>query len=496
VALAGVMGGARSKVESGTSALVLEVATFDPARVRRTSARLALRTDSSARFEKSLDPLLPLEAAGHLVNVLRGIVPDVHLDGPVSEAGAFGDPSRTIALRPERVRLLLGSPVSDERIAAIFGALEFVVDRPAAPSSGPWSVRVPARRSTKDLSIEEDLVEEVGRMIGYDSIASVPMLAPVAPAPRDRRRELVRLLVDRLAGAARFREVMTYSFVTDALLAALGLAELPHSAVLNPVADGEARLRRTVVPSLVGLLAKNLLHRSEVRLFEVGKGSRPTERDARGHPREVHRLALAFARSTPRDGFDGDALGELKGVVHDLLARLGAGEVDFAAVAASDPDHADRAWGHPARRVDVWVAGRVVGFAAAVDPRAAQNLGLAADAAAAELSVDALVELSGGPLRYRPIPRFPSVKVDVALFAPLATNHADVASLVERCGKGLVAGVELFDVYRAGGEARKSLAYHVVLQAADRTLEEADQVKFLDRLERAARDAGLELRRQ
>jgi len=492
VALAGVMGGARSKVESGTSVLVLEVATFDPARVRRTSARLALRTDSSARFEKSLDPLLPLEAAGHLVNVLRGIVPDVHLDGPVTEAGAFRDPTRTIAVRPERVRLLLGSPVSDERIAAIFESLEFAVDR----SATPWSVRVPARRSTKDLSIEEDLVEEVGRMIGYDSIASVPMLAPVAPAPRDRRRELVRLLVDRLAGAARFREVMTYSFVADALLAALGLADLPHSAVLNPVADGEARLRRTVVPSLVGLLAKNLLHRAEVRLFEVGKGSRPTERDARGHPREVHRLALAFARATPRDGFHGDALGELKGVLADLLARLGAGEVDFAAAAPSDPDHADRAWGHPARRVDVRIGGRVVGFAAAIDPRAARNLGLAGDAAAAELSIDGLVELVGGPLRYRPIPRFPSVKVDVALFAPLPTSHADVAALVERSGKGLVAGVELFDVYRAAGEPRKSLAYHVVLQAADRTLEEADQVKFLDRLERAARDAGLELRRQ
>jgi phenylalanyl-tRNA synthetase beta chain len=488
VALAGVMGGAGSKVEAGTSELVLEVATFDPARVRRTSARLALRTDSSARFEKSLDPLLPLEAAGHLVNTLRAIAPDVHLAGPVSEAGVWRDPAKTIALRPERVRLLLGTDVDDARIASIFEALEFTVDR----SKTPWRVSVPARRSTKDLSIEEDLVEEVGRMIGYDSIASVAMLAPVSPSPREPRRALVRLVADRLAGANAFRECMTYSFVADAALAALGLADLPHSAVLNPVAEGETRLRRTVVPSVIGLVAKNLLHRSEVRLFEIGKGSRPTERDARGHPREVHRIALALARTARDTRFDGDALGELKGVIEDVLARLGAGAVSFG----SHGDHPDRAWAHPSRRLAVYLSGTSVGFAAVLDPRAARALGIAADTAAAELDVDALLALPGGPLRYRPIPRFPSVKVDVALFAPLAATHHDVATLVEKSGKGLVSSVELFDVYRAAGEERKSLAYHVVLQAADRTLEEADQVKFLERLERAGREQGLELRRQ
>jgi phenylalanyl-tRNA synthetase beta chain len=336
-------------------------------------------------------------------------------------------------------------------------------------------------------------------MIGYDSIASVPMLAPVSPSPREPRRALVRLVSDRLAGAHAFRECMTYSFVTDASLAALGLGGLPHTAVLNPVAEGETRLRRTVVPSVIGLFAKNLLQRSDVRLFEVGKGSRPTERDARGHPREVHRVALAVARVPSDTRFDGDALGEVKGVLEDVLGRLGAGAVLFEACDSGDPEHADRAWAHPARRVAVRVGTALVGFAGALDPRAARNLGVSADAAAAELDVDALlalVEQSGGPLRYRPIPRFPSVKVDVALFAPLAASHRDVAALVEKSGKGLVSSVELFDVYRAAGEERKSLAYHVVLQAADRTLEEADQVKFLERLERAGLEQGLELRRQ
>ncbi|MEZ5977081.1 MAG: phenylalanine--tRNA ligase subunit beta [Planctomycetota bacterium] len=502
VALAGVMGGEGSKVAAGTKELLLEVATFDPARVRRTSARLGLRTDSSARFEKHLDPLLPLEAAGHLVGVLREVRPNAHLAGPVTDAGTWKDPSCVVDVRPARVRALLGTDVDDARIESILTALDFGVDR---ANGETWRVTVPARRATKDVTIEEDLVEEVGRSIGYDTIAEKLLVAPVAPAPRDARRKVVRTLADRLAGAARFREAMTYSFTDDATLATLRLDGAPHARVLNPVAEGVSRLRRSVVPSLVALVQKNLLHREDVRLFEVGKGTRPEVRDDRGHPGEVHRIGLVLARRGASSSFRDDVLLELEGVIADALSRLGAGDLVFDhAEGASDElaSGPDLGWAHPRRRVVGRLGGTAVAFAADVDPRVAHELGIEGQAAGAEISIDALLEATGGEasgtVRYHPIPRFPGLEVDVALAAPAGFTAREADELIRRAGKGLVARTELFDVYRGEnlGEGRKSLAWHVVLQAADRTLGEADQTKFLDRLERMGAEHAVELRRQ
>jgi len=490
VALAGVMGGEGSKVADDTDALLLEVACFDPVAIRRTAARVGLRTDSSTRFEKHLDPLLPLEAAGHLVNLLREIQRDAHLAGPLAEAGDWTDPSRTITARPERIRALLGAPVDDERIAAILASLDLAVDR---GDGATWTVSIPARRATKDLAIEEDLVEEVGRVLGYDSIASVPMLAPVEPAPRDRRRDLVRLLEQRLSGAGACHEAMTYSFVDDALLAALGLDGLDYARAVNPVAEGMARIRRAVAPSLIARLPVNLASRASVRLFEIGKGTRPELADERGQPGDVHHLALVLADA--REG--ADPLTAAQSVVADALGRCGSGAVTFAAAPAPDAGADEHAWAHPVRRMAVRVADRTVGLLAVLDPRAARALGLEARVAAAEIDLDALLELGLAPPVYRPIPRFPGVKVDVALATPDATPAGAVLAMIEKAGKGLVAGAELFDVYRGEGlgDGRKSLAWHVVLQAADRTLEDKDQAKFLDRLERLAAAEELELRR-
>lgn len=489
VALAGVMGGEGSKVADDTDALLLEVACFDPSTVRRTAARVGLRTDSSTRFEKHLDPLLPLEAAGHLVNLLREIQPSAHLAGPLAEAGDWTDPSRTISARPARIRALLGTPVGDDRIAAILESLDLAVTK----DGDRWTVAVPARRATKDLSIEEDLVEEVGRVLGYDSIESVPMLAPVEPAPRDRRRDLVRLLEQRLSGAGACHEAMTYSFVEDGLLESLGLDGLSYARAVNPVAEGMARIRRSIVPSLIARLPLNLAQRSSVRLFEIGKGTRPEVGDDRGQPGEVHHLALVLADS----GEGGDPLVAAQSVLADALGRCGSGEVRTIAAPAPADGADDTAWAHPVRRMAVTVADRTVGILAAVDPRGARALGIEGQVAAAEIDLDALLELGIEPPVYTPIPRFPGVKVDVALATPDTTPAATVLAMIEKAGKGLVAGAELFDVYRGEGlgEGRKSLAWHVVLQAADRTLEEKDQSKFLDRLERLAAADELELRR-
>ncbi|HVS19513.1 MAG TPA: phenylalanine--tRNA ligase subunit beta [Planctomycetota bacterium] len=500
VALAGVMGGAGSKVEGSTDALLFEAAAFAAAGVRRTSARLGLRSDASARFEKSLDPHLPLAAAGHFARLLRGLQPAVTLPAPATDVGDWSDPSLTLALSGARTRALLGVDLSDERIADILTRLGFRV----TPAVGGFAVRVPAARATKDVTVEQDLIEEVGRHFRYGNVPERALVAELAPQPRDagwRRRMLARAVEDRLAGAARFHQVLSYSFVPDALLAALGLDGLPHVEVLNPAAEGLARMRRSVLPSLLARLATNRRLREDVRLFEVGKGYLPEHANERGEPREVHELGLVWC-GTPREParFDDTRVARLQGVLEDLLHSLQLPAPTWRAASAEERP----AWAHPGRCALAQLAPDAPSavLLAPLDPALARALELegelASEVACAVVSLDVLLDAPRAPATYRPAPVFPGAKVDVALALPAEVRAATAREAILRAGKGQAEGLELFDVYQGErlGNDRRSLAWHVTLQAPDRSPTDKDVAKFLDRLAREAEALGGELRRE
>ncbi len=495
VALAGIMGGEESKVGDDSSRLLLEVATFDPAVVRRTSTRLGLRTDSSARFEKSLDPTLTTRAAGHFAHLLSELQPNVSYPAKIADAGEWQDPAHTIPLRPERVRVALGADIPDAEIEDILTRLGFGM----TAGAGGFEVAIPSARATKDIGIEQDLVEEVGRIYRYGNIAEQVMRADVAPPQRDERRILVREIQDRLAGAARFHEVMSYSFIADAILEQIGTSKLPHVSVINPVDQAESRIRRDVLPSLFSGLENNRRNRSDVRLFEIGKGYHPEDPSPKGEPKEVHRLALVWAAAPPgkQARFDDNRFSGLYGVVEDLFHQIGLERPEW-----SPPDVAP-GWAHPSRALSARWSG-VDGEAAQLanlEPGLARALGLdgelISDVACAEISIDHLLRAPRRGSDYRPIPRFPGVKVDVAFDSPRASRAADFVALIEKAGKGQVVSIELFDVYQGESIAadRKSLAYHVVLQSETKTLTDKDQAKFLARLEKGLEALGARLRK-
>jgi phenylalanyl-tRNA synthetase beta chain len=495
VALAGIMGGEGSKVSGETRSLLLEVATFQPAVIRRTAQRLALRTDSSARFEKSLDPTLPMKAAAHLVSLLRELEPGLSIPAAPTDAGEWTDPALTIRLRGARVRQLLGAEVPDAEIEDILARLGFGV----SDAGGALSVRVPSARATKDVTIEQDLVEEVGRIHRYGRIPERTLAGDLAPPPRDERRALVRALQDRLSGAARFHETISYSFLPDGLLEKLGTAAAPHVQVVNAAAEGLSRVRRSVLPSLLAALSDNRRRSGEVRLYEVGKGYLPERAGPRGEPFEVHQLALVWAASPPaKDArFDAGRLNRLQGVVDDLFETTERERPRWR-LSTTPP-----AWAHPGRclEADCPRDAEPVATLAALEPALARRLGLTgelqSDVACAEISIDALL---AGPRRkvgYLPIPRFPPVKVDVAVALPIDVQAARLVEAIEEAGKGLVASTELFDVYAGPnlGPGRKSLALHVTLVSDSRTLTDQDVAKFLERTEREIQVLGGTLRR-
>ena len=492
VALAGIMGGEASKVAQDSESLLLEVASFDAATIRRSSSRLGLRTDASSRFEKSLDPALPQQAAAHLVRLLTGIQPELRLPAPPTDVGDWQRPPTVVPLRPARVRQLLGVSLADDEIASILGRLRFGLDR---GDSAVWQVTVPSDRATKDVAIEEDLVEEVGRFHGYDAVPETPLRADLAPALPDRRQQLIGRAQDFLAGAPCFHEAYTYSFLDETLAERLGIADQAHSRVVNAVAAGLSRLRRDVAPSLLGLLERNLRQEPDVRLFEVGKGSRPETVDEAGRPAEVEQVALLWAAPRAAAGapFGSGRQDALKGVVEALLGHLALPpNLWRAATPAETPP-----WGHPTRsQTAVAADGTALAWLTDLDPAVARRLDVDADVAVAWLSLDALQAQPASRAAFKTLPRYPGVKIDVAIAAPQTVPHGDLAAAIQRSGKGQVAACELFDLYVGEGlGGRRSLAYHVLLQSHAGTLSDTDGARCIARLERELTPLGAELRR-
>jgi phenylalanyl-tRNA synthetase beta chain len=501
VALAGIMGGEGSKVAAETDSLLLEVATFEATTIRRTSTRVGLRTDSSARFEKTLDPTLPLLAAGHFAQLLSQIAPQARFPAPATDVGDWTDPTNEIVLRCERVRTALGKALSNDEIQHILERLEFRVEAPREEEDdGGDQLRVviPSFRASKDITIEQDLIEEVGRIHRYGNIEERPLQFEITPPPRDERRRLVRHLQDRLAGGARFHENLSYSFVPDVLLEKLGDLDQPHVSVINPVVQSEAKIRRSVAPSLLPALEANRRNRSDVRLFEIGKAYEPEHANERGEPRERHLLALAWAGTPPgkKARYDENRLMGLQTIVLDLVHSWGCGSVRWK------NEGPRPSWAHPGKCLFLELAGVAspIAVVAELEPGVAPAIGLTGDleseVAMAELCLDALLEASLDGETYQPLPRFPGIKVDVAVSVPESTPAADLLALIEQAGKKQVAGTELFDLYRGQsvGPGRKSLAFHVLLQSDKKTLTDKDEQKFLQRFEKLVSDAGGELR--
>jgi phenylalanyl-tRNA synthetase beta chain len=502
IALAGIMGGEGSKVAAETDSLLLEVATFDATTIRRTSTHVGLRTDSSARFEKTLDPTLPLLAAGHFVHLLSEIAPQASFPAPLTDVGQWTDPTHEIELRCERVRTALGKALSNDEIKRILERLEFRVEpisrREGREADDRLRVVIPSFRGSKDITIEQDLIEEVGRIYRYGNIEEKPLQFDVTPPPRDERRRLVRHLQDRLAGGARFHENLSYSFISDDLLEKLGDLDQPHVSVINPVAQNQARIRRSIAPSLLPALEANRRNRSDVRLFEIGKAYEPEHANERGEPRERHLLALAWAGIPPgkKAPYDSNRLMGLQTILLDLVRSRGCGSARWT-------DQGPRpSWAHPGKCLFLELPGVAapVAVVAELEPGLAPAIGLTGDleseVAMAELCLDALLEASLEGAGYKPLPRFPGIKVDVAVSVPESTPAANLLALIEKAGKSQVADMELFDLYRGQsvGPGRKSLAFHVLLQSDKKTLTDKDEQKFLQRFEKLVSEAGGELR--
>jgi phenylalanyl-tRNA synthetase beta chain len=460
LAVAGVMGGYDSRVTDATQNIFLEAAHFAPAAIMGRARKLGMHTDASHRFERGVDPALPRRALERATELLLAIAGG--RAGPVLVAENPADLPKpaSVKLRRQRLRRVLGVEVADTEVARIFTALGMQV---AAIEEG-WQVTAPSSRF--DIEREEDLVEEVARIYGYDRIPTHTPEGALALATEPEAR-LNELAVREQLAARGYYEAVNLAFVSQALLQQWGLTErlVP---LANPLSADLAVMRPSLLPGLIEALSHNRARQQErVRLFELGRvfaaGDPPVETPS------LAIVACGSARAEqwgeparPLDFFD------LKGDLDALIAW--GGEPQRWAV------HADGlpAWLHPGRAARVTRDGETAGYLGALHPRLAKQLDLGPDVHVLELALEPLL---GRRLpRAQAVPRFPAVRRDIAVDVPEQVSWSQIEQAVRATLGGTLAELRLFDRYSGKGveAGRKSLAMGLILQDASRTLTDDD----------------------
>jgi phenylalanyl-tRNA synthetase beta chain len=486
VAIAGIMGSAAAEVGENTTRLLLESASFDAKVVRRTSSRLGLRSEALARFEKCLDPALAEEALGRYAWWLSKLDPQARIHSQYALAGEARAPALSVTLSTPMVRSRLGLEVTDQEIEATLSSIGFEVHSSDAVDT--LVVDVPSWRATRDVSLPEDLVEEVGRLVGYDRIETPAPRGPLILGERDPRLVVEEGLRDAFAYRLGFVEIFDYSTLSDRLFEQMGQADdETRPRLTNALQQDAARLRPAVAPSLLGHLETWLRHEASPRCFEVGRGY-ALDADAQSlERRQVVALVGQRERGDPRD-----LVRVLRGALDVALTAVGCAPATYSV--AVPPD--DEPWFHQHQTSTALVGEAQLARLGVLAPDVLQRLDVDGMAALLVIDVDAVVSTERGSSHYQPIPRQPAAMFDLAFVASYELSTDEVAAAMRKAGPKTLRSVEAFDVYRGKGLAddERSIAFHLVFQSPERTLTEKDLGKARARIVSAVEDLGARLR--
>ncbi|HKF75665.1 MAG TPA: phenylalanine--tRNA ligase subunit beta [Candidatus Dormibacteraeota bacterium] len=461
VAVAGIIGGEESAVSESTTDLLLEAANFEGVSVRATSRALRLRTEASTRFEKGLSPELALAGARRAAMLLAELTGGrVH----VGWADCYPrpqEPSR-VRFRPQQIDGVLGVHVPLQEMEAILRRLDFGV---RVGEDGEWDVLPPVFRL--DVSIPEDVAEEVGRMHGYDRVpATLPGARRTswqpARASLERRLDPVR----HALAAAGHTEVVTPALVAGSLLDALGVGEAAMR-LLNPVADDQDVLRTTLLPSLLQVAVYNRnLGRPAVAVFELGRAYLRRPDDPLGQPDEPVRLAAL------RTGLPGPDAGRV--AFRELKGALGLA-LDVLTPVVPVYERAEAPLFHPGRCARVLVCGRPLGHVGELHPAVVERFDLDGRAVALELAVEPVLALDLAR-RARPLPRFPAVNRDLGVVVDEGVDAGALQRTIKEAAGDLLDSAAAFDEYRGSQvpAGRKSVAFALTFRSPERTLTDAE----------------------
>ncbi|MEL4025783.1 phenylalanine--tRNA ligase subunit beta [Lysinibacillus endophyticus] len=483
VAIAGVMGGANSEVTENTTTVVIESAYFDGFSVRRTSKEIGLRSDASARFEKGVDPNRVILAAERAAQLLAELAGGEVLEGTVLVDELDKTPTRVV-VSPDFINARLGMKISLEDMLSILNRLQFDVEA----ANGLLIIDAPTRR--QDIKIEEDIVEEIARLYGYDEI---PMTLPEGNdqvgglTPYQAKRRVAR---NFLEGAGLYQAV-TYSLTSEELSQKYALKAEETTKLLMPMSEERSTLRQSLIPHLLESASYNVARNAEsVALYEIG--SVFLGKTSEGLPYEEEHVAVVVTGKWVDNAWQGEKVNAdffiVKGILEGLFEKLGL--ADRISYVKSTVDGL-----HPGQTADIFLDGEKVGIIGGLHPVERKNLDLK-DTFVAELNLKAILTATVEDLVYTAVPRFPAMTRDIALELDRSTPAGEIIEIIRKAGTKLLKDVKVFDVYEGEKMApgKKSVAFSLTYFDPERTLTDDEVVNAHEKVLKALVEAGAEVR--
>jgi len=446
LALAGIKGGKKAEIDNNTKTILLESANFNLHNIHKSSRKLGIATESSLRFEHGLDPNLASEAMNRLAFLIQKIAGGKIAKGMI-DAYPYQVKPRKIGIGLFKINSLLGIKISEKEVVRIFNLLGFKVEK----KIDRLLVEIPTRRI--DIELPEDLIEEIGRIYGYEKIPPKP---PVGILVSAKPNDLLKLKnkVKNILESLGLTEVYNYSFV----------GEGDDLELENPLSSDLKYLRRDLIINLLKNVRENFKYFNEVRLFELGKVYLKNEK-----------MMLAGVIGKKENSL----FYEVKGIVDGLLNKLGISNQwydDFQAT----PENTEKKIWHLGRSAEIKIDNKEIGFVGEINPGILSEFGIKYKVAAFNIDFELLIKLVSEELIYQRPSKYPAVVRDIAILVNLGDRVADVLNVINSAGSELVQDVDLFDMYegRELPRGKKNLAFHIVYQVKDRTLtdKEVDRI--------------------
>ncbi|MEK7539939.1 MAG: phenylalanine--tRNA ligase subunit beta [Patescibacteria group bacterium] len=444
--LAGIMGGQSSMITDQTQRIFIQAAVFSPERVRMTSRALGHRTEASGRYEKGVSPVLVDQALQLAYDLLHRLMPSVQLESMVDIKQPVSAPVQVV-IRTAKTNSLLGSRVTPQQIETVIKTLGFTVLKKTQDS---LKVRPPLHRL--DVKIEEDVIEEVGRYMDYNSLPKTGPVLQLEPAPTTDAIRLRPMIFSTLATAG-WTEVMQLSFTNAQHIKLTGKTEKEYMRLVNPMSEDQAFMRSELLSTLVTLAKKHLRLGTTPKIFELAKVFIAQGTDWAEIP---HLAGMTVGK---------DSFAQVKGGAEALLKRLHIDQVRF-----EPATH----WAfYPDTCLSLKLGKESIGTIGQINPELAKQLGVDQPCAGFELSYDQLIHLTSPRFAYQDIPVFPNIILDISVIIPENIQWKAVEEVVRNFGGEFLSEVKPFDIYTGDPipKGKKNLAFRVEFQAKDRTLE-------------------------
>lgn len=478
VALAGIMGGMNTEINDNTTNVLLESAAFHGSNIRRTGRRLALRSDSSMRFEKGSDINGVIYAINRAAQLIQDIAGGEVVAG-ICDVYPETKPPRQIALRPERVNYLLGIEIDTEEIRGYLQSLNFTFSE----ENGNFKVEAPTYRP--DLEMEVDLIEEVARLYGYDRIPSTLAYGDTTQGgmtPYQKFQDRVKNLLAR-----NMYEVMNYSFITPRFFDMLCLPEESELRnvvkIANPLSEEQSVMRTLLLGGMLDTLGRNLSRKNNsLAFFEMGSVFYPVQE---GQPEERLKLSGIVAGKQEvnwlKNTVDMDFY-YLKGILENFFYQLGINDVKFTEV--NDSSY------HPGRSALIKSEETELGVIGELHPRVRQNYDIKPRACAFELDMLILFNLSNRRVMMEEITRYPAMERDLAIIVEQDLKALEIKDIISGSAGEYLQEIQVFDIYEGEQvpEGKKSIAFRIIFQSSERTLTDAEVNESMDNILRCLQE--------